>query len=64
MPGITGNTTYYAAYSKTLRSYTVTWMNGSTTLETDSTDYNTKPDYNGSTPTKSSTAQYTYQFAG
>lgn len=63
MVGITGDTTYYAAYSKTTREYTVKWYNGSTLLEIDSVAYNTKPDYNGSTPTKASTAQYTYTWS-
>ena len=44
--------TVYPAYSKTLRTYTVTWKNSdNTVLETDTNvPYGTTPQYNGSTP--------------
>lgn len=57
--------TYMAVYSKVLNKYTVTWKNGNTTLETDkNVVYGTVPEYNGETPTKSETAQFSYTFAG
>ena len=57
--------TYMAVYSKVLNKYTVTWKNGNTTLETDkNVVYGTTPEYNGATPTKSETAQFSYTFAG
>ena len=65
LSGITGNTTYYAAFSKTVRAYTVNWYDhAGILLETDSTNYGAQPDYNGNTPSKSATAQYSYTFTG
>ena len=49
---VTVNRTVYAAYSRTTRTYTVTWKNSNgTVLETDNNvPYGTTPTYNGSTP--------------
>lgn len=43
--------TVYAAYSKSIRSYTITWKNGSTTLATETYEYGATPRYKGATPT-------------
>lgn len=48
---VVADRTVYAAYSRTVRTYTVTWMNGSTTLETDTkVPYGATPSYDGATP--------------
>ncbi len=50
---VTEDRTVYAAYSRTVRTYTITWKNGSTTLETDTNvPYGTMPHYDGATPTQ------------
>ncbi|MBQ9612225.1 MAG: hypothetical protein IJV14_06510 [Lachnospiraceae bacterium] len=50
---VTEDRTVYAAYSRTVRTYTITWNNAdATTLETDTNvPYGARPEYNGSTPT-------------
>ena len=58
---VTGPATYTATWKETLRSYPVTWDLGNGTTSTEVLNYGATPQYNG-TPTKASTAQYTYTF--
>lgn len=58
-----GNKTYTAQYTATTRSYTVTWKDwDGTTLATETKAYGTTPSRSG--PSRASTAQYNYTFAG
>ena len=62
---VTANVTYKAVYEKTVNTYTVTWRNDDgTELKADTVEYGAIPEYIGEMPTKESTEQYTYAFAG
>ena len=64
LASVTGVATYTAVFDSTLRKYTITFKNGTTTLQTSDVAYGTKPSYTGSTPTKKATNKYTYKFKG
>ena len=67
-----GNNEHFMSHGRSVRlvreipqSYTITWKNSDgTTLKTEQVAYGATPSYTGSTPTKASTAQYTYNFSG
>ena len=63
---VTGNVTYTATYTQTVKTYTVTWVNADgKVLETDkNVAYGQTPSYDGATPTKIGNAQYSYTFSG
>ena len=63
---VTGNATYTATYTETRRSYTITFVDedGATVLQSSEVGYGQMPAYNGNTPTKESTAEFDYAFAG
>ena len=47
-----------------LTTYTITFKNGETVLQTSTIEYGATPEYTGETPTKAEDAQYTYTFSG
>lgn len=60
---VTSNATYTAVFEK--NTVTATFKNyDNSVLQTISVDYGSTPTYTGSTPTKSSTAEYDYKFSG
>lgn len=63
---LTTNLTVYGKFTKTnITKHTVTWTIDDSIVETD-TDviYGANPEFNGGTPSKESTDQYTYTFSG
>ena len=64
LPVVTDDVAYRASFSEALRSYTVTWINeDGTVLETDEDiPYGSAPQYDGETPTKAATAEFSYTF--
>ena len=64
LASVAGAATYTAVFDSTLRKYTITFKNGTTTLQTSDVAYGTKLSYTGSTPTKKATDKYTYKFKG
>ena len=64
LTNVTADRTVYAIFTATVRSYTVTFYNGSTLLPPATVQYGGTAIYDGTTPTKASTAQYSYTFSG
>ncbi len=63
---VTGDVIYYVAFSETVNTYTVTWYSqDGAELEVDTeVPYGDSVSFDGSEPTKTNTAQYTYAFVG
>lgn len=60
---VVGTATYVAQYDSVVNKYLVIFQNeGGAELYRDSVAYGTTPVYQGATPTKEATAQYTYTF--
>lgn len=58
LKAVTADRSVYAAFTATVRTYTVRWYNGTTLLETDTgVAYGTVPTYNGSTPVDAENGQ-------
>ena len=60
----TGELTFYAKW--TVNTYTITFYDedGTTVLQSGNVEYGKEPEYSSETPTKASTAEYDYTFAG
>ncbi len=68
-PAITAaseDATYIAQFDRTVRKYTITWVDGDRkTLATEDVEYGKTPEYRGEeTPTKEQTPEFTYSFNG
>lgn len=62
---VNSDATVTAVFTRTTNKYTITWKNGDNVLEIDNNvEYDATPQYDGATPTKAATAQYTYAFTG
>ena len=62
---VAGDATYTATYDYKVNSYRIRFVNDDgTELQSEMVEYGVKPVYNGLTPTKEATKQYTYTFAG
>lgn len=61
---VAGDATYKAVFDSTKNTYVVRFMNGSTELQSGNVAYGETPKYTKETPTKKSTAQYSYSFMG
>jgi uncharacterized repeat protein (TIGR02543 family) len=62
---VTGEATYKAVFSDKLNTYRIRFVDGDgKELQSEVLEFGAKPVYNGKTPAKAATKQYTYTFAG
>ena len=62
---IEGNVKYNATYDCTVKTYSITWLDGDeNTLKTETLEYGAVPSYEGEAPTKASDGTYEYTFNG
>jgi hypothetical protein len=61
---VTKNANYIAEFDSTIRSYTISFMNGEKILKTATVKYGNIPEYTGTKPNKGDTQKYTYEFSG
>ena len=61
---VVGDAIYTALYDSTLQIYTITFVNGSETLQTNKFEYGSMPSYKEKTPTKKDSEGYVYTFKG
>ena len=60
---VVGNATYTAQFTETVNKYEITWKDwDGNIIKTEQVAYGETPKYQGDTPTKTATAQYTYTF--
>ena len=59
-----GEAVYTAVYDSVVNTYMVTFVNNGVTLQSAELEYGSIPSYTGAIPTKPSTVQYSYSFAG
>ena len=64
LSAVTENVVYKATYSSTTNAYTITFVNGSETLQSSAAAFGETPAYSGQVPTKAATQAYTYMFKG
>lgn len=61
---VTEDAQYVAVFDSTIRSYTISFMNGETVLKTVTVKYGNVPEYTGTKPNKGNTQKYKYEFSG
>ena len=55
----------YCSFTRTIKTYTVTWMNEDAVIEVDeNVEFGSTPEYNGIVPAKPEDIQYKYEFSG